>query len=399
MSGHFRVAFVSDKCAPFFFGGYEVRVFELARCISTVFDVQVLTSVPEGTGDELGVRFVKAFPSAFQRFPTGGRSLIHTSLVCASCWLHPSRFKPFDVVIVEAIPYLHLPAVIAAAKQYDCRIVVDVSEAWSEFLEKSRRLPEFRRHVIRTLLARSMRDADAVIAVSQATARSLVEHYAVPVEKLHVIPNGLRTESHFRHAESNSVRTIGVSTIARLVPNKRVEDLLMALNRLKTDYGWDGRAVIIGDGPCREQLERTARKLSLARNVEFTGFISEDAKSDLLQNSEVFVLTSEREGFSIASLEAMGQGVPVIASKPETADVFGVSDFVHPGETGFYYPTGDSNRLAELLLRCWSDPELLARLGKNAQSLSLQYSWSTAALALQKLLSIICVSAASEGTK
>lgn len=382
------MAFISDKTAPFYLGGYEVRVFELAKSLAESFDVQILSSAIDVEHIGAHVHFQKVFSRAFQKFPTGSRSMLNTCVVGCTSWFLANRLRDFDTVIVEAIPYIHLPALARARRRLGFRLIIDVSEAWGEFVEPGHAFAKARHAVIRALLMQGLRHADAVIAVSRATEASLIHNYGVSSKSLRVIPNGIPKQQIVADVRVFGERTIDVTVVARLVANKRVEDLIKALSKLKSSHGWNGQAAIIGDGPCRTQLEELVKDLALGANVKFLGIVPDSVKTAALRDTKVFVLTSEREGFSIASLEAMGQGVPVIASRPPTSDVFGVSEIVRPGETGVYYPTGDFNELASMLWNLWEDVATREEMGRNCISLARHYTWEFATGRLEELIDI-----------
>jgi len=90
-------------------------------------------------------------------------------------------------------------------------------------------------------------------------------------------------------------------TISRLVPYKRLDVMIRAFNRLKLPL------LIIGDGPCKNELKRIARK-----NITFCGHLPFDRLRDTLQQARAFVFCAE-EDFGIVNVEAQACGVPVIA--------------------------------------------------------------------------------------
>ncbi len=120
--------------------------------------------------------------------------------------------------------------------------------------------------------------------------------------------------------------------------------------------------VVVGDGPERERLEALAAEAGLAGVVRFTGRL-DDARSAMAE-FDVFLVTSVFEGgVSMAVLEAMEQGLPVV-----TTDAGGVAEAVVDGETGFVV-TRDLERgalaaaLAERAAALLDDPALRARMG------------------------------------
>jgi glycosyltransferase involved in cell wall biosynthesis len=151
-----------------------------------------------------------------------------------------------------------------------------------------------------------------------------------------------------------------VGTVGRLVPQKRQQDLIEAIGRLRK-AGLDAGGILIGDGPERSALEEKARSLGLEHEIIFAGF-RDDTRS-FYAAMEAFVLCSDREGFPMTLLEAMAAGVPVAAT-----DVGGVSECVEHEKTGLLVPAGDIDAIAGALARLAENPGLRKDLTGTALS-------------------------------
>jgi glycosyltransferase involved in cell wall biosynthesis len=106
---------------------------------------------------------------------------------------------------------------------------------------------------------------------------------------------------------------------------------------------------IVGDGPLREELERLAAHLGLARNVSFLG--RRDDVAEWLERARVFVLASDSEGLALSVMEASMAGLPCVVS-----DVGDLGDLVVDGRNGWRVPRRDPDALAGRLLDLL-DPE------------------------------------------
>ncbi len=115
-------------------------------------------------------------------------------------------------------------------------------------------------------------------------------------------------------------------------------------------------ALIVGDGPDREEVAAEIRRLGLEGRVQLAGERSD--VPDLLAGSDVFVLSSRSEGLPVSVLEAMAAELPVVASH-----VGGLAELVVDGETGMLVPPGEPAALAEALGRLLDDRELRQRIG------------------------------------
>jgi glycosyltransferase involved in cell wall biosynthesis len=116
-------------------------------------------------------------------------------------------------------------------------------------------------------------------------------------------------------------------------------------------------AQIVGDGPERPAVEGEIHAAGLAGKIELTGERRDVAQ--LLDDADVFVLSSRSEGAPLSILEAMAAGLPVVASA-----VGGVPEIVDDGTTGLLVPPGDVSALAKALERLLADAALRARLGR-----------------------------------
>jgi glycosyltransferase involved in cell wall biosynthesis len=145
-----------------------------------------------------------------------------------------------------------------------------------------------------------------------------------------------------------------VGTVGRLAFQKAPEDFVLALAGL-------GRAdvfgVWIGDGELRAKTERLAAKHGLSGQMLFTGERRDvDA---LLPGLDVFAMASRYEGLPCAIVEAMGAGLPVVATA-----VNAVPDVVVAGETGLLVPPGAPDLLGRAVAYLIDHPAEAARLGR-----------------------------------
>lgn len=167
-----------------------------------------------------------------------------------------------------------------------------------------------------------------------------------------------------------------ITTVARLTPHKNVRLLIEAVAREPALF-----ALIVGNGPQREELEALARQLGAADRVHFTGMVSEDEKTDYLLASDVFALLSTQqrggavEGFGIALLEAIACG-----AVPVSTGTGGMVDIVRHQETGMITPN-DPQKLAEIVMHIANDKPLAKALAAQGKALIKQrYNWQAVAL-------------------
>jgi glycosyltransferase involved in cell wall biosynthesis len=198
-------------------------------------------------------------------------------------------------------------------------------------------------------------------------SQSVAEFYGelgVPADKLAVIPNAVEIPAD-PQADRDRDRILAVFDIppgsrvvgfaGRLAPQKRVKDLVWAIQLLKQlrDRVY---LMLVGDGPERTNLLELAGHMSCDHLVRFTGHRDDAAR--LIGLFNVFWLASDFEGMSNSIMEAMAAGVPVVAS-----DIPPNRELVVDGQTGFLVKVGDSVGLAQFADRILADASLAERLG------------------------------------
>lgn len=143
---------------------------------------------------------------------------------------------------------------------------------------------------------------------------------------------------------------MGLARLDAMDRDKGFYELLAVLPRLaEREPGL--RYLLCGDGTDRPSLEAEVRRLGLTERVVFTGFVPEEEKADHYRLADAFALCGRQEGFGIVLLEAMGCGVPVVASR-----VDGSREAVLDGAIGELADPGDPDDLAGALQRALATP-------------------------------------------
>jgi len=216
------------------------------------------------------------------------------------------------------------------------------------------------------------------VAVSESTRDDLIRR-GLKGEDIEVIPNGIDLD-HYTPGSSPKAELPTLLFMGRLKRYKSVDLVLQAVRRL-VDRGVELRFVIAGRGDDESRLRGVTTELRLDDVVEFAGFVSEERKLELLRSSWLHLLTSPKEGWGIANLEAAACGTPTVAS-----DAPGLRESVVDGQTGFLVPHGDVERLAERIGEVITDADLRARLGRGAAEFAADYSWDASAMRWEALL-------------
>lgn len=199
-----------------------------------------------------------------------------------------------------------------------------------------------------------------------------------------VIHNGIDT-AHFRErrralAPSDHEFVIGLPALLR--PEKNHQQLVQAVAALRK-LGVPARALMIGDGAQRAAVEALARQLGVDQHVTITGMLAD--VRPCIAACDVITLCSTTETFSLAALEAMAMGRPVVLT-----DVGGASEMVVPGWNGLLYPVGDTESYVNCLLRL-SDRASARRMGRRAREMTeLRFSAGHMTDQYESLLEELC---------
>ena len=232
--------------------------------------------------------------------------------------------------------------------------------------------------------------ADAIVVPSRAIESELTAA-RYPRQRIHYVPNGIAippgrspgaqlAARNALAATSLSLRTPPGAPVAvytgRLHSAKGLVDLVTAWEPIATRWP-EARLWLVGEGPLQEELEAEIEARSLSNHVVLAGVF--DNVDELLAAADLFVLPSWEEGMSLALLEAMAAGLPVVAT-----DIPGNRDLVTDGATGLMVPIRDPARLSQAIERLLNAPDLRVRLGTAAREVAVS-RFSLARMADQHL--------------
>jgi glycosyltransferase involved in cell wall biosynthesis len=345
-------------------GGSEVYVEQVARGLVVAgWDVTLFCAAhPNGPAREIidGVRFIRR---------GGWRSVYVWALV----YHLTGRLGPHDLVIdvKNGIPffspaYCTRPVVCLVHHVHREQWRMNFSSGWARFgwWVESRLSP---------LVYRGSRH----VAVSHSTARELAA-IGLPAGAIEVVRNGATAPSRgasgfLRKADQPTILCLG-----RLVPHKRVELVLRATSDLRSEVP-GLRVIVAGQGQWLDRLRDQADGMGIADMVTFTGWVDEEEKRRLLQEAWVLALPSVKEGWGLAVMEAAVHGTPAVAFR-----VGGLEESIQDERTGLL--ATDPEGFTGSLLRLLVDPELRARLGRQAADHALGFSWETTVASFQTVL-------------
>jgi glycosyltransferase involved in cell wall biosynthesis len=166
--------------------------------------------------------------------------------------------------------------------------------------------------------------------------------------------------SKFANATPTSNKQPRILFLGRLDYEKHIHNVLSAVALLPKNL--NTQVEIVGDGGERKALEAQAEQLGISEQVKFLGHISEQELPKAYERATLFAMPSIAELQSIATMEAMASGRPVVA-----ADAMALPHLVHDGDNGYLFPPNDVEVFADRLLRVLTaDKKELARLSENS---------------------------------
>lgn len=202
------------------------------------------------------------------------------------------------------------------------------------------------------------------VALSPEVKKTILDLYGLPEEKVPVIYNGIDL-SRCLPKQVYAAEPLTLIHIGRFNVQKNHRGLLEAFQKLLKQIP-DCRLRLLGDGELWEETVAYARELGVADNVEFLG--SQSNVYPYLQQADIFLLPSLFEGMPMTIIEAMGTGLPVVASA-----VGGVPDMLRHGESGILVSC-DPEEVSRVCAELAGDENLRKKLGENARRDSVRFS-------------------------
>jgi len=196
--------------------------------------------------------------------------------------------------------------------------------------------------------------ADTHIAISQGVAQAMAKYGGVPQQQIHIIPNPVISDELFSKSSEPVTHPFFDTNepvllyVGRLSPEKDLSTLLRAFALLQEKTLT--RLLLVGDGPERENLERIVADQKLQDRVSFLGHQANPYP--YFTKSDVFVLSSTREGLPTVLIEALALGVKVVSTDCPS----GPREVLNGGKYGILVPAGDTSSLSEAMTMAVTSP-------------------------------------------
>jgi glycosyltransferase involved in cell wall biosynthesis len=213
---------------------------------------------------------------------------------------------------------------------------------------------------------------DAIIVVSEDEKRHATS-LGLPVDKLHVVPNGIESGSlgprdAARKKLSFDTNTVYIGFVGRLAPQKAPETLVEAFAGIAHRFE-NTCLVMLGDGPLRAMLHERAAQLGVSERIIWLQNMKGPA---VMPAFDVFAMPSRYEGFPYVLLEAAAAELPIIATP-----VGGTSAVLKDEVNGFYIPVEQPARLEQALSRLMEDPALRRQMGQASGNIIRSFTIDT----------------------
>lgn len=358
-----KIVFVSDAVYPYFKGGKEKRLYEIAKHLALMgHDVHIYTMHWWESADrvrrESGV-YLHAICKYHDMYRNGRRTVKEGILFGLACFkLFSVRF---DILDVDHMPFFPIFStwIVCALRGRKLHATWHEALSYKEWVDYMGP-----KGIVASLLERLSTLLPYRITAASGHTQELLAANHGRVRRVELVASGI--DAKLMQTLQPAATACDVLYVGRLVKDKNVDKLIAAISIAVKSYP-SIQCLIVGEGPEKVRLQKQAASLHLKQNITFLSHVeeSEDVYA-YMKAAKVFCSPSVREGFGIVSLEALGCGTPVITSNSlKNAARHLISD----GQNGSVVPLSP-NALAEAILH-WV---LIAQKPNTAGDIA-HYDW------------------------
>ncbi|MBN1518113.1 glycosyltransferase family 4 protein [Candidatus Sumerlaeota bacterium] len=321
-------------------------------------------------------------------FPDGARCIRRRGRIpgpwLLSAW-QALEWPPLESLIGQ-VDLFHAPATYIPPQRSGARVTT-VHDLW--FYEQPEHCDRWGGRYLAKRLRKAAGWMDAIISVSEYTARETRERLGIPSERVHVAHPGVDArfrpvalDGARRHPALAGLPETYLLSVSTMEPRKNFPGLLEAYARLLADEPGAPALVLTGLRPAAgafsaEQTQRLSQP-PLQGRVFFTGYLPDDALPALYSRATLFVMPSFCEGFGLPLLEAMACGAPVACSQGSALDESG-------GAAAWRFDPNDPDSIAATLLDALRDSAALHARAEEGKRHAAKFSWEQCA---QKTLKV-----------
>jgi len=223
----------------------------------------------------------------------------------------------------------------------------------------------------RSYLQRVIKKADVVICQGTSWQNFYTQFEPSKTDKFIIIPNWIDTNVYSKVSDQRAKNSLHSGKAVKLLylgwlePFKGITDLLDVFEKLIKN-GTKVEADVYGSGSLVDKIKQKVDESGLSELFRLRGWADEGIKLKAMEEADIFVLPSYREGMPNALIEAMAAGLPCIS-----AEVGGVPDLISHKENGLVFSPGDQDKLYENISSLYNDSELRKSLGIKAREFIL----------------------------
>lgn len=358
-------------------GGVEARAYHIADAFARTHTVYVIASKEKDKPRHQIIHNITVYRVGIEREYSRKGNIVSRILFILSSIIR-GLVIDFDIVEGSSITgWLPTYILCKIKKKKSSMVVADTIKNYvndTNYLTK-RLLMKLEKYILRLRW-------NAIITISKTVRKSILEGGQIK-SKIYVIYCGCNTKK-IKKLKTIKNKLFTICCIARLVPYKRVEDLIRAVALMKHKRIYV-KVKIIGDGESYESLVILCVKSGIKEQVKFYRFIRNHTHVlQILKSSHVFCLPSIAEGFGIATVEAMSCGLPVIlADTPINREITGTGGVL-------FFSAKNSKNLAEKILIAYKNKDQYNLLCQRSLRVAEKYDWEKSFEKLKKLYESMC---------
>jgi len=333
---------------------YIPHSLNIDELVEVIFSQEILTE--------------KRLVEAIKRYLGGEESLFKRASELALRAMRMSKLIEFDLVHVH--DWLTYPAGLAVKSSRKKKLVAHIHA--TEF-DRAGGPGDDRIHKIEYI---GLEYADRVIAVSNYTARMIIDRYRIDPSKIRVVHNAYSVSPYAGGEKRRLFKDPLVLFLGRVTLQKGPDYFLEVAGRVISRYP-NVRFVMAGSGDMFSRMLRSAAARRLKDRLLFSGFLNRDEVERILKATDIFVMPSVSEPFGIVPLEAMAFGAVTIISKQS-----GVSEVV---KNAFKVDFWDIDKTVDIIVDLLSHPEKRREIAEAGRHEVLEIGWNEAALKLNEV--------------
>ncbi|NCU37849.1 glycosyltransferase family 4 protein [Candidatus Saccharibacteria bacterium] len=297
------------------------------------------------------------------------------------------EFEP-DIIHIQMLMWIGQAAMFFG-RRYDIPVVT-TSHAMPENLMDNLKRAALLSRPINYMLAdygrRFHSRADVITSPTESGLKSFGKHVDKVTKPIEIVSNGIDLREYtpgpadpaiYKKYNLPTDRPI-VTYIGRMDAEKHLWVLIKAMRRLLKEH--DVHALVVGDGVDREHMQELSHELGIAEHITFTGRISDEDKIALERVGTLYAISSPAELQSIATLEAMACGQPVVA-----VDAGALAELCHDAKNGFLFALDDDEGMAEGIAKIITDIPLRKKFSEESLRIAKTHDLDNTIAAFIKL--------------